>query len=98
MSVLSSILDWLRMGYPDGVPPRDRIPLLALLRRSLSDDAVAMGADVLIAQAGAGADAVIAEADAHELVEQAFNMRPDNEDIARVSTVLSAHGWELEAE
>ena len=31
-SLLSSILNWLRAGYPEGVPGPDRVPLLALLR------------------------------------------------------------------
>ena len=31
-SLLHSILDWLRAGYPDGVPGPDRVPLLSLLR------------------------------------------------------------------
>ena len=30
---LLGVLDWLREGYPAGVPPKDYIPLLALLRR-----------------------------------------------------------------
>lgn len=34
---LNAIIDWLRAGYPDGVPESDYIPLLALLRRRLSD-------------------------------------------------------------
>lgn len=32
MSLLHRILEWLRAGYPDGVPGSDRVPLLALLR------------------------------------------------------------------
>ena len=35
MSVLSAIVDFLRVGYPEGVPQQDYIPLLALLRRQL---------------------------------------------------------------
>ena len=35
-SVVSSILRWLRAGYPEGVPPKDYYPLLALLRDTLS--------------------------------------------------------------
>ncbi|MHA0286470.1 DUF3349 domain-containing protein [Mycobacterium sp. C3-094] len=31
-SLLNSILNWLRAGYPTGVPGPDRVPLLALLR------------------------------------------------------------------
>ena len=30
---VGKVLDWLRAGYPDGVPPRDYFPLIALLRR-----------------------------------------------------------------
>ncbi|MGV9803634.1 DUF3349 domain-containing protein, partial [Mycobacterium sp. NPDC003449] len=31
-SLVISILNWLRAGYPEGVPGPDRVPLLALLR------------------------------------------------------------------
>ena len=30
-SLVHSILDWLRAGYPQGVPGPDRVPLLSLL-------------------------------------------------------------------
>ena len=35
---LSSIVDWLRAGYPDGVPEHDYLPLFALLASQLSED------------------------------------------------------------
>jgi Protein of unknown function (DUF3349) len=31
-SLVQSVLNWLRAGYPEGVPGPDRVPLLALLR------------------------------------------------------------------
>jgi hypothetical protein len=34
----ASVLEWLRAGYPEGVPPKDRFPLVALLRRAALDD------------------------------------------------------------
>jgi hypothetical protein len=37
-SVIVQVLRWLRAGYPEGVPPKDFTPLLALLRRNLSED------------------------------------------------------------
>ena len=37
---LSSIVSWLRAGYPDGVPQNDYLPLLALLSRRLTADEV----------------------------------------------------------
>src|ERR1700742_3158684 len=40
-SLLGSILQWLRAGYPEGVPGPDRVPLLALLRATpLTEDQV----------------------------------------------------------
>ena len=36
--VLGTVVDFRRAGYPEGVPRRDYIPLLALLRRQLTDD------------------------------------------------------------
>ena len=40
-SLLHSILNWLRAGYPEGVPGPDRVPLLALLRTTpLTEDQI----------------------------------------------------------
>jgi hypothetical protein len=36
-SVTENVLAWLHEGYPEGVPPKDYFPLLALLKRSLSE-------------------------------------------------------------
>ena len=35
--VLNKIVDWLRAGYPDGVPNVDYIPLFALLGSQLTE-------------------------------------------------------------
>lgn len=48
---MTSILDWPRAGYPQGVPPTDHFPLLALLHRGLSPDEVRSVAEEL-ARAG----------------------------------------------
>ena len=37
-SFFQSVLGWLHSGYPDGVPRTDYYPLLALLKRALSED------------------------------------------------------------
>ena len=36
--LLMKVVEWLRAGYPTGVPQGDYIPLVALLRRQLFDD------------------------------------------------------------
>ncbi len=40
-SLFHSVLDWLRAGYPSGVPGPDRVPLLSLLRATpLTEDQI----------------------------------------------------------
>ena len=38
---LTSIVSWLRAGYPNGVPQNDYLPILALLSRRLASHEVA---------------------------------------------------------
>ena len=45
---LTKIVDWLTAGYPEDVPGPDRVPLLALLRRRLTDDEVRLVAEYLM--------------------------------------------------
>ena len=47
---LTAVLDWLRAGYPDGVPERDYVPLIALLARRLTAEEVATVAAQLRAE------------------------------------------------
>ena len=42
--VMTNVLGWLHEGYPEGVPPKDYFPLLALLKRSLTEDEVVKAA------------------------------------------------------
>ena len=41
---LQSVLGWLHSVYPDGIPRTDYYPLLALLKRTLSEDEVVQAA------------------------------------------------------
>lgn len=45
---LQRVVDWLRAGYPNGVPDTDYQPMLALLRRRLTDEEVAELGDELV--------------------------------------------------
>lgn len=45
---LDSVLGWLHKGYPEGVPPKDYYPLLALLKRSLAEDEVVQAAQSIL--------------------------------------------------
>ena len=47
-TVLDNVLCWLHQGYPEGVPPKDYFALLALLKRSLTEDEVIKAAQSIL--------------------------------------------------
>ncbi|MBH0778244.1 DUF3349 domain-containing protein [Nocardia bovistercoris] len=87
--LLSAIIDWLRAGYPDGVPESDYIPLLALLRRRLSDEEVREIAAELAATGDLPADKV----DIQVMITKVTNEMPSKSDVERVRHKLEAHAW-----
>jgi hypothetical protein len=87
---LSSIVSWLRAGYPEGIPPTDTFAVLALLTRRLGNDEVKAVAHELM-QRGDFDDIDIAVA-----VTQITDELPSQEDIARVRARLAAKGWPLD--
>ncbi|MFE3293167.1 DUF3349 domain-containing protein [Rhodococcus sp. NPDC059234] len=89
--LLTSILGWLRAGYPNGVPEQDYIPLIALLRRRLSDDEVRTVTDALVNQAPAPIDKI----DIGVLITKVTDEMPLESDTARVRAHLVAGGWPL---
>ena len=85
---LRGILDWLREGYPTGVPPKDYIPLLALLRRRLSEEEVQEVAREIARIDGAN------PADIAVHITKITDALPSSDDIARVESRLTEqHGW-----
>ncbi|WP_280204727.1 DUF3349 domain-containing protein [Nocardia farcinica] len=82
---LQAILDWLRAGYPEGVPESDYIPLLAVLRRRLSDDEVA---EIASAVYGSGD-----RTDIQVLITKVTNEMPSEQDVARVQERLAGREW-----
>ena len=91
---LASVLEWLREGYPAGVPPKDYIPLLALLRRTLTEDEVREIADE-VALLGDGAENGVADIGVQ--ITKLTDAMPSPEDVARVEQrLVSHHDWPLE--
>ncbi len=91
---LSGILDWLREGYPAGVPPKDYIPLLALLRRRLTEDEVREIAHE-VATLGNGSENGAAEIGVQ--IIKLTDAMPSPEDIEQVEArLVSHHGWPLD--
>jgi hypothetical protein len=86
------VLDWLSLGYPEGIPAQDRYPLLALLGRRLSDHEIARR---LLKDAPRRPEPIPAE-DAHELISQITREEPTEVELERVAANLAARGWPLE--
>jgi Protein of unknown function (DUF3349) len=87
---LTSIVAWLRAGYPEGIPPTDYFPVLALLSRRLSHDEVKAVARELIQRDG------FDDTDIGVLITQITDELPSPEDVERVRTRLAAKGWPLD--
>jgi hypothetical protein len=87
---LTSIVAWLRAGYPEGIPPTDYFPVLALLSRRLSNDEVKAVTRELMRQAD------IDDIDIGVLITQMTDELPSPADIERVRARLAAKGWPLD--
>jgi hypothetical protein len=84
---LNSVVNWLRAGYPEGVPPTDYFPLLALLRRRLSDDEVKTVTGDLLRRDG------FDNIDIGVAITQLTDELPGPEDVERVRQRLATKGW-----
>ena len=89
---LARIVDWLRAGYPEGVPQHDYIPLFALLGSQLTNDEVTLIADEL----SFSADPESAEA-IKKAIASVTHTTASEADINRVRSHLAAGGWPLAA-
>jgi len=90
---LSSIIEWLRAGYPEGVPEHDYVPLFALLGSQLTNEEVQ---EIGIAlESSANPDSADAIRKAIAAVTDHHN--PNDADVARVRSRLAAGGWPLAA-
>lgn len=93
-TVPTRILGWLRAGYPQGIPVRDYIALLGVLRRQLTDDDISAIAADLALQADAS-DSVITEDEIRRMIREHVFQSASPADIARVSAQLAQGGWPL---
>jgi hypothetical protein len=87
---LTSIVAWLRAGYPEGIPATDYFSVLALLSRRLGSDEVKAVAHEL-RHRGEFDDIDIAV-----LITQITDELPAPDDIERVRARLATKGWPLD--
>ena len=87
---LNAIVSWLRAGYPEGVPPHDYLPVLALLSRRLTSDEVQAVASELRQRGD------VDQVDIGVAITQITDELPSSDDIERVRKRLAAKGWPLD--
>jgi hypothetical protein len=83
-------VSWLRAGYPEGVPPHDYLPVLALLSRRLTSDEVKAVASELMQRGD------VDQVDIGVAITQITDELPSSDDIERVRKRLAAKGWPLD--
>ncbi|HEX3490924.1 MAG TPA: DUF3349 domain-containing protein [Streptosporangiaceae bacterium] len=88
--ILSSIISWLRAGYPEGVPSVDYVPLFALLGSELTDAEVAQIIDELASTADPDTAQAIRAA-----IKDVTSKPPTDADVNRVRARLAGGGWPL---
>ena len=86
------MIQWLQVGYPEGVPGPDRVPLLALLRSTpLSDEEITEVVDAIDEDAESTVDRDVIADFISDMTQ--YDAGPEN--IARVAARLAAAGWPL---
>lgn len=93
-----SVLDWLRAGYPNGIPPKDQIAVLAVLRRRLSNEEIAQVVDLAIDTADEIPGHVVDFDRVRAIITDVLHEEPAAEDLLRVTATLTAAGWPVVTE
>jgi len=93
---LKSVIRWLDVGYPQGVPGPDQVALFALLKSTpLTQDQLEEVVHNIISKRRAVGDAPISKDEISEFISQTTHKDPGREDIIRVAATLAAAGWPL---
>jgi hypothetical protein len=91
-TVLDNVLGWLHQGYPEGVPQKDYFPLLALLKRSLTEQEVVKAAQSILKSTDSDE---VTEAAIRTAVQAVIDKEPNPEEIHQVASRLASVGWPL---
>jgi Protein of unknown function (DUF3349) len=91
-SVMDNVLAWLHQGYPEGVPPKDYFALLALLKRSLTEEEVVKAAQTVLK--GTNSDTV-SEQEIRAAIHTLTDEDPNPEEVHQVAARLASVGWPL---
>ena len=89
------MLRWLHDGYPEGVPPKDYFPLLALLKRSLTEEEVVKAVQAVLR--GSDYESPVTPEQIHDAIRKVTEQEPNDEEMNQVASRLASVGWPLAA-
>ncbi len=94
VAFLKSVVRWLQVGYPEGVPGPDRLALLALLRSTpLTEEQITEVVDAIdeedLSNGRVDRDVIA------DFISDMTHYDAGPENIARVAARLAAAGWPL---
>lgn len=92
-NALTRVLNWLRAGYPAGIPQTDYLPLLEVLHRALTPYEVDSIAAELASRAASGVR--IDGDEIRTMISAHAYESASPEDVHRVSAALAQAGWPL---
>jgi hypothetical protein len=86
------VIQWLQVGYPEGVPGPDRVPLLALLRSTpLTEEQITEVVDAIDEEVEGEVNRDVIADFISDMTQ--YDAGPEN--ITRVAARLAAAGWPL---
>ncbi len=94
-STVGKILNWLKAGYPDGIPQSDFPSVLLVLRHNLTDTEIEAIADDLALESISNDSEPVTAQHIRDMVHDHAFQQASDDDIRRVSAVLASGGWPL---
>ncbi len=90
-NIIARLLNWLREGYPHGVPQGDYIALFGILHRDLTTEEVEEVSLRLLQEN----DGEITLEQIRVIIAETIRETPNEHDVRRVAGRLAAAGWPL---
>src|SRR3978361_1392524 len=94
-SPVLKVLNWLKAGYPEGIPQRDFPSVLMVLHRNLTDEEIESISDDLALQSVSNDSAPVTPQHIRSMVREHVFQSATPEDVRRVSAELARGGWPL---
>ncbi len=96
-NIVTRAINWLRRGYPQGVPSHDNIAVLYVLKRHLSnEDIEAVIKEMIDASPQDSPTRRFTDKQIRDYIRDSAHQVPNPEDIERVKTRLTESGFPVE--